>query len=73
MVEITLLSDISSNNWPRDGMVDITDLKSVGLRPCEFDSRWGHQYTRLVQRLEPRAHNAFVGGSNPSPSTKYRG
>ena len=26
--------------------------------------------TRLVQRLEPRAHNAFVGGSNPSPSTK---
>ena len=81
---------------PCDGMVDITDLKSVGLRPCEFDSRWGHQdwdiaqlveqvtvnhpvagsspaipakHTRLVQWLEPRAHNAFVGGSNPSPGT----
>ena len=40
MVEITLLSDNSFNNWPRDGMVDIADLKSVpfgsaGSSPAE--------------------------------------
>ena len=34
-----------------------------------FESFSDHQYTRLVQRLEPRAHNAFVGSSNLSPST----
>ena len=40
MVEITLLSDISFYTWPRDGMVDIADLKSVpfgsaGSSPAE--------------------------------------
>ena len=28
---------------PCDGMVDITDLKSVGFKPCEFESHRGHQ------------------------------
>ena len=30
-------------NCPCDGMVDITDLKSVADMACEFESRWGHQ------------------------------
>ena len=29
---------------PCDGMVDITDLKSVADMACEFESRWGHQH-----------------------------
>ena len=27
------------------------------------------KFTRVVQRLEPRPHKTFVGGSNPSPGT----
>lgn len=46
MVEITLLSDISSNNWPRDGMVDIADLKSVPLWECRFKSGRGYQFLK---------------------------
>ena len=43
MVEITLLSDNNSNNWPRDGMVDIADLESVPLWEYRFKSGRGYQ------------------------------
>ena len=36
-----------------------------------FESSRNRQFARLVQWLEPTAHNRFVGSSNLSPSTKF--
>ena len=44
-------------NSPCDGMVDITDLKSVALKAWEFESPRGHQ-------LGDKCYGS-TGGSNP--------
>ena len=61
-------SPTSPTNCPRDGMVDITDLKSVAFMACRFESGRGYQILLLTPQLSwieqvPSKHQ--VGGSNP--------
>lgn len=51
-------------------LVDTRDLKSLGLSPCGFDSRSGHQSFEdtngpVAQWIEQRPSKSRVTGSNP--------
>ena len=58
---------------PCDGMVDITDLKSVALKAWEFESPRGHQFYAGYPAIDRRGYLLQLGdkcygstsGSNP--------
>ena len=56
---------------PRDGMVDITDLKSVAFKACRFESDRGyHEYFTQLSWIEQLPSKQQVTGSNPVVKAK---